>query len=274
MMWFGAYVLAGAFVGVLAGLLGIGGGMTLVPVMAALFAAQHFAPDHIVHMALATCMASIAFTSGSSVREHLKFDGVDFNIVKRMTPGLVIGSLLATSVSAWIPQRHLALSFAVIVFFGATQILLNKKPKAARSLPSAGPLFFVGLVIGIIAGLVSAGGAFLTIPFMLWCGVPMKKTIGTGAMMGIPLAVVGTIGYIISGWNVPGLPSDAVGFISIIALVGIVCGSVVTAPFGARLAHRLPVPILKRIFACLLYCLLYTSPSPRDRQKSRMPSSA
>lgn len=255
MMWFGAYVLAGAFVGVLAGLLGIGGGMTLVPVMAALFAAQHFAPDHVVHMALATCMASIVFTSGSSVREHLKFDGVDFNIVKRMTPGLVLGSLLATSVSAWIPQRHLALSFSVIVFFGATQIMFNKKPKAGRSLPSAGPLFFVGLVIGIIAGLVSAGGAFLTIPFMLWCGVPMKKTIGTGAMMGIPLAVVGTIGYIISGWSVPGLPSDAVGFISIIALAGIVCGSVVTAPFGARLAHRLPVATLRRIFACLLYVL-------------------
>lgn len=254
-MWFLAYVMAGAFVGVLAGLLGIGGGMTLVPIIAALFAAQHFAPDHVVHMALATCMASIAFTSGSSVREHLKFDGVDFNIVKRMTPGLVIGSLLATSVSAWIPQRHLALSFAVIVFFGATQIMLNKKPQAARPLPAAGPLFLVGMVIGIIAGLVSAGGAFLTIPFMLWCGVPMKKTIGTGALMGIPLAVVGTIGYIISGWNVPDLPSDAIGFISITALIGIVCGSVVTAPFGARLAQRLPVPILKRIFAGLLYVL-------------------
>ncbi|MFJ7567262.1 sulfite exporter TauE/SafE family protein [Herminiimonas sp. NPDC097707] len=255
MIWFLAYVMAGAFVGVLAGLLGIGGGMTLVPIIAAMFAAQHFAPDHVVHMALATCMASIVFTSGASVREHLKFDGVDFNIVKRMTPGMVIGSLLATSVSAWIPQRHLALSFAVIVFFGATQIMLNKKPKAARPLPAAGPLFLVGMVIGIIAGLVSAGGAFLTIPFMLWCGVPMKKTIGTGALMGIPLAVVGTIGYIISGWSVPDLPSDAIGFISITALVGIVCGSVVTAPFGARLAQRLPVPILKRIFAGLLYVL-------------------
>src|SRR5690606_35059401 len=153
MMWFAAYVAAGAFVGVLAGLLGIGGGMTLVPVMAALFAAQQFAPDHVVHMALATCMASVIFTSSSSVREHLKFKGVDFDIVKRMTPGMVIGSLLATSFSAWIPQRMLALSFAVIVFCGATQILLNKKPEAARSLPSAGPLFAVGVVIGIIAGL-------------------------------------------------------------------------------------------------------------------------
>lgn len=255
MIWFFSYVMAGAFVGVLAGLLGIGGGMTLVPIIAALFAAQQFAPDHVVHMALATCMASIVFTSSSSVREHMKFDGVDFHIVKRMTPGLVVGSLLATSVSAWIPQRHLALSFAIIVFFGATQILLNKKPKAARELPATGPLFLVGLVIGIISGLVSAGGAFLTIPFMLWCGVPMKKTIGTGAMMGIPLAVVGTIGYIIAGWRIPELPEGTIGFISITALIGIVCGSVVTAPIGARLTHRLPVPILKRIFACLLYVL-------------------
>ena len=255
MIWFLSYVAAGAAVGVLAGLLGIGGGMTLVPVLAMIFAAQHFAPDHIVHLALATCMASIVFTSSSSVREHMKFDGVDFTIVKRMTPGLTMGSLMATSASAWIPQRHLALSFAVIVSFSATQMLLNKKPKAARALPGAGPLFFISLVIGIIAGLVSAGGAFLTIPFMLWCGVPMKKTIGTGAMMGIPLAIVGTIGYVISGWNVQDLPPYSIGFISLIALGGIVCGSVFTAPIGARLAHRLPVPVLKRIFACLLYVL-------------------
>lgn len=255
MIWFASYVLAGAFVGVLAGLLGIGGGMTLVPIIAMLLAAQQFAPDHVVHMALATCMASIIFTSASSVREHLKFNGVDFNIVKRMAPGMVVGSLCATSVSAWIPQRHLALSFAVIVFFGATQIMLNKKPKAARTLPSAGPLFFVGLVIGIISGLVSAGGAFLTIPFMLWCGVPMKKTIGTGAMLGIPLACVGTVGYVISGWSVTDLPPNTLGFILVPALAGIVCGSVVTAPFGARLTHKLPVQTLKRIFGCLLYVL-------------------
>jgi len=255
MIWFLAYFLSGAFVGVLAGLLGIGGGMTLVPVLAALFTAQHFAPDHIVHLALATCMASIVFTSTSSVRAHIKFDAVDFGIVKRMAPGMTIGSLLATTASGWIAQRHLALAFAIIVFFGATQILLGRKPKAARTMPGTFPLFVISLVIGIIAGLVSAGGAFLTIPFMLWCGVPMKKTIGTGAMMGIPLALVGTIGYVISGWNVEGLPPYAIGFVSLTALAGIVCGSVLTAPLGARLAHRLPVPVLKRIFACLLYVL-------------------
>lgn len=255
MIWWVAYITAGAAVGFLAGLLGIGGGMTLVPILATLFAAQHFAPDYVVHMALATGMASIVFTSIASIREHWKLGGVDFNIVKRMAPGAVVGSLLATGISAWIPQRQLALSFAVIVFLGATQIMLNRKPKAGRTLPGPWPLFMVGTVIGAISGLVSAGGAFLTVPFMLWCGVPMRMTIGTAAMIGLPLALVGTVGYIISGWNVATLPSDAIGFISLTALIGLVCGSVVTAPFGARMAHRLPVLTLKRIFACLLYVL-------------------
>jgi uncharacterized membrane protein YfcA len=255
MTWFLAYVAAGAVIGLLAGLLGIGGGMTVVPVLAALFAAQSFAPDHIVHLALGTAMASIIFTSASSVRVHYKLGGVDFLIVKRMVPGMVIGSLASTLASGWIAQRHLALAFAVIVYTGATQILLNRKPAAARTLPGAGPLFAIGIAIGIICGLVSAGGAFLTVPFMLWCGVPMRTAIGTAAMIGIPLAVVGTIGFLIAGWNVPHLPSDALGFVSIIALLGLVSGSMVTAPFGARLAHRLPVLALKRIFACLLYVL-------------------
>ncbi|MDB5762478.1 MAG: putative permease [Herminiimonas sp.] len=255
MIWFFVYVAAGALVGLLAGLLGIGGGMTLVPILAALFAAQNFAPAHIVHLALGTAMASIMFTSASSVREHYKLGGVDFGIVRRMAPGMVAGSLVSTVASGWISQRHLALAFAVIVYCGATQMLLNRKPAAARTMPGARPLFAVGAVIGVVCGLVSAGGAFLTVPFMLWCGVPMQTAIGTAAMIGIPVAIVGTAGFLISGWNVPHLPSDAIGFISIVALIGLVSGSVFTAPFGARLAHRLPVLVLKRIFAGLLYLL-------------------
>jgi uncharacterized membrane protein YfcA len=255
MSWFLAYVATGAFIGILAGMLGVGGGTTLVPVLAALFAAQNFAPDHIVHLALGTAMASIVFTSASSVREHFKLGSVDFGIVQRMVPGMVLGSLISAVASGWIAQRHLAMAFTVIIYCGATQMLLNKKPSAARTLPAAGPLFAVGTGIGIVSGLVSAGGAFLAVPFLLWCGVPMRTAIGTAAMTGIPLAFVGAIGYLIAGWNVPHLPSDALGFISVVALIGLVSGSVLTAPFGARLAHRLPVQTLKRLFACLLYIL-------------------
>lgn len=255
MIWIAAYVVAGAFVGVLAGMLGIGGGMTLVPILAALFAAQAFSPDYIVHLSLGTAMASIVFTSASGAREHYRLGGVDMNIVKRMSPGLVTGSLLATLAAGWISQAHLALAFSIIVYAGATQMIWNRKPSASRPLPGALFLYSLGTLIGIVCGLVSAGGAFLTVPFMLWCGVPLRTAIGTAAAMGIPVAIVGSAGYMMSGWNVPGLPEDAVGFVSLTALAGLVAGSVVTAPFGARLAHRLPVLALKRIFALLLYVL-------------------
>ncbi len=255
MTWFAAYIVAGAFVGILAGMLGIGGGMTLVPILAFLFAAQAVSPDYIVHLSLGTAMASIVFTSASSVREHYRLGGVDLHIVKRMSPGLVVGSLLSTLAAGWISQSQLALAFSIIVYAGATQMILNRKPATSRPLPGTPLLFSLGLLIGIVCGLVSAGGAFMTVPFMLWCGVPLTTAIGTAAAMGIPVAIVGSAGYIISGWQVPGLPPDTMGFVSLVALAGLVAGSVVTAPFGARLAHRLPIVTLKRIFALLLYIL-------------------
>jgi uncharacterized membrane protein YfcA len=253
--WMLAYVAAGAFVGFFAGLLGIGGGMTLVPVLAAMFAAQQLAPDHTVHLALGTGMASIMFTSTASVRMHHRLGGVDWSLVRRMGPGMVAGSLLATALSGWLPQRVLALSFAAIVYAGATQILLGKRPVAGRTLPGTPALLSVGLLIGVVCGLVSAGGAFMTVPFMLFCGLAMTTAIGTGAALGVPVAIVGTLGYMFSGRQVADLPPSALGFVYGPALLGIVAGSVLTAPLGARAAHRMPVAALRRVFAGLLYVL-------------------
>lgn len=255
MIWFAAYLAAGACVGFMAGLLGVGGGMMLVPMLAVLFSAQQFSPDHVVHLSLATAMASIIFTSAASVREHWKLGSVDFAIVARMAPGMVTGTLISTIAAGWIAQRHLALAFSVILIGGATQILLNRKPVPGRSLPGNAPLFGFGVAVGAISGLVSAGGTFLTMPFMLLCGVPVRTAIGTGATLGIPVAVIGAFGYVISGWGVPGLPPSNLGFINLIALAGLVTASVVTAPLGARVAHRVPVLFLKRLFACCLYAV-------------------
>jgi len=255
MIWLPAYAVAGAIIGFLAGLLGIGGGMSLVPVLAAMFLAQGLTTDHNVHMALATAMASIIFTSSASVREHHKHGAVDWQIVRRMVPGMLAGALLSTVASGWIPQRTLALTFAVIVYAGATQIFLGTKPSAHATMPGPLPVFGVGAVIGIISGLVSAGGTFLTVPFMLYCGVRMHTAIGTGAAIGIPVAIVGTIGYIVSGWRVEHLPPWTLGFVLLPALGMLVLGSVITAPMGARYAHKLPVQTLRRVFACLLYVL-------------------
>jgi len=116
-------------------------------------------------------------------------------------------------------------------------------------------LVAIGVVVGVICGLASAGGAFLTVPLMLSWGVVLSRAIGTAAAIGVPVAVVGMIGHVIAGWGVPGLPSWSLGFIHLPALAAVVAASVLTAPFGARLAHRMPVALLKRIFAVLLYAL-------------------
>ena len=255
MTWLLAYAAAGAFVGLLSGLLGIGGGMTLVPVLAALFGAQALAPGHEVHLALGTAMASAVVTAAASVRAHHVRGAVDWRIAAQLAPGMVLGSMSSSVASGWIPQRLLALAFALIVYGGATQLLLGRRTGAAGALPGRATTLLVGLAIGVVCGLVSAGGSFLTVPWMLFCGVPMLTAIGTGAAIAIPVVFVGTVGYVVTGWHVPGLPPHALGFVYLPALVALVLASSPMASVGAHLAHRLPVAVLKRIFALLLYVL-------------------
>jgi uncharacterized membrane protein YfcA len=255
MTWIAAYLATGLFIGFFAGLLGIGGGMMMVPALAALFGAQALAPEHTMHLALGTSMASVFFTGASSVRAHHRLGSVDWDIFWRLGPAMAAGGFLPSLASGWLPQRALALAFAVVVYGASIQIFLGRKPGAGRGLPGTVGLTLTGLLIGLIAGLVSAGGAFLTMPFMLWCGIPIRRAIGTGAALGLPVAVVGTIGYVISGWDVSGLPSGSVGFVLVPALAVLVAASMLMAPYGARAAHRLPVDTLRRIFAFLLFAL-------------------
>jgi uncharacterized membrane protein YfcA len=255
LIWLAAYAVAGALVGLLAGLLGIGGGMTLVPILSALFSAQALAPGYTVHLALGTAMASIVFTSSASVRAHHRRGAVDWTLVRRLAPGMAAGALLATLATGFVSQRALALAFAVIVYAGALQMLFGRQPSASRGLPGTAALFAIAVAIGVVCGLVSAGGAFMTVPLMLYCGVPLLTAIGTAAAVGIPVAIIGTVGYVAGGWRIAGLPEATLGFVLLPALAALVLASMMTAPIGARLAHALPVGILRRIFAVLLFAL-------------------
>lgn len=255
MTWIAAYLLSGAFIGFLAGLLGIGGGMVLVPILSALFAAQAFAPGYVVHMALATGMASVMFTSLSSLREHHRLGSVDWEMIRRLVPAMMVGALAASFATGWISQRALAMAFAVITAGGATLMLRKAKPVVASRLPGPLVVWPWMAAIGAICGLMSAGGAFLTVPFMVYCGVPIRTAIGTGSALGWPVAVIGTIGYAISGWRVEQLPPYSMGFVFLPALLVIVLASVLLAPLGARLMHKVPIPTLKKGFVLLLYVL-------------------
>lgn len=241
--------------GLLSGLLGIGGGMTLVPILSALFEAQGLAPGHGVHLALGTAMASAVVTAGASARAHHRRGALAWPLAVQLAPGMMAGSALASVASGWIAQRPLAIVFALIVYGGATQILLGRRGAAAARLPGRMATLGVGLAMGVVCGLVSAGGAFLTVPWMLWHGVPLLTAIGTGAAIAVPVVLTGTLGYIAAGWNASDLPHQSVGFVYLPALAALVAASVPMASAGAHLAHRLPVRILKPIFAILLYIL-------------------
>ncbi|MES2017116.1 MAG: sulfite exporter TauE/SafE family protein [Pseudomonadota bacterium] len=248
-------LLMGAGGGFAAGLLGVGGGMVLVPFVTMIFTAKGFAPSVVVHMAIATSLATILFTSLSSVRAHHAHGAVRWPIVWLIAPGIVIGSWLGPWIGKQLNSALLALVFGLFVAFSATQMILNRKPAPGRELPRAPGMFGVGVVIGTVAGLVGAGGGFLSVPFMSWCNVKMHNAVATSAALGFPIALAGTLSNIYFGWNAPGLPPHALGYIYVPALLVIAAASVLMAPLGARAAHRMPVVKLKRIFAVILYLL-------------------
>ncbi|NRR34262.1 sulfite exporter TauE/SafE family protein [Oxalobacteraceae bacterium] len=248
-------LLMGMAGGFSAGLLGIGGGMVLVPFITMIFSARGFPPGVIVHMAIATSLATILFTSLSSVRAHHRHGAVRWRIVALLAPGILLGSWVGPWIAKQMPAGVLALCFALFISFSATQMLFKKQSEGSRQLPGTAGMFGAGAVIGLLAGLVGAGGGFVSIPFMNWCSVKIHNAVATSAALGFPIALAGTLSNIYFGWDVAGLPEYSLGFIYLPALLVIATASMSMAPLGARTAHRLPVPTLRKVFAVILYCL-------------------
>ncbi len=249
-------LLLGVGTGFLAGLLGIGGGMLMVPFITFILGTRGVGPDLAVKMAIATSMATIIFTSISSVRAHHKRGAVRWDIVKRLAPGIVAGSIVGSmGVFALLKGSSLAIFFALFVGFSATQMFLDRKPKPTRQMPGTVGQFGAGGFIGFLSGLVGAGGGFISVPFMTWCNVAIHNAVATSAALGFPIAVANVAGYIISGQGVQGLPTGAIGYIWVPGLAVIATASVFTAPLGAKAAHALPVKQLKKVFASILYVL-------------------
>jgi len=253
--WLAAYLLLGAFVGFFAGLLGVGGGGIMVPVLTTMFAAQGFGHEHLVHLSLGTSMAAIVLTSISSLRAHHGHGAVRWDIVRGVAPGVLLGTFGGTFIAARVASAPLAIFFGCFMAYVAFQMVLNVKPKPSRELPGSAGLFGVGSGIGLVSALVAIGGGSLSVPFMTWCNVNMRNAIGTSAAIGLPIALAGAAGYLINGWNSSGLPDWSIGYVYLPALLMISAVSSFTAPLGARLAHRLPVPTLKKIFAAVLVLL-------------------
>ena len=255
MEYFLLYILLGAVAGVLAGLLGIGGGLVIVPMLTFAFTAQGLDPNHILHLALGTSLASIIFTSISSLRAHHKRGAVIWPTVIKISPGIIAGTYFGSWVASHLSTGFLKIFFSLFLFYVATQMLLGIKPKSARELPGSLMMTGAGGIIGLFSSLVGIGGGTLSVPFLTFHNTPMHKAIGTSSAIGLPIALAGASGYIVHGLGLDGLPEAAIGYVHLHALFGLVCASVLTAPVGAKLAHSLPVDKLKKIFAVLLYAV-------------------
>lgn len=247
-----AYLLSGALAGLMAGLLGVGGGLVIVPALAMLFARHGFIADSVMHYAVGTSLATIIPTSISSLLAHQRRASVYWAVVRSMVPGILLGALASAWLAKQMSSAEMALVFAVFVLLVAAKLLLGVKPSPHRQLPGAIGLGVAGSLIGLVSALLGIGGGTLTVPFLLWNQVDIRLAVGTAATIGLPIAIAGTIGFVISGLDAPVQPGFNSGFIYWPAVAGVVLASVPMAPVGARLAHYLPGATLQRLFALLL----------------------
>ena len=251
-MEYALYLATGLFTGFLSGLLGIGGGLIIVPILSFIFLHLGFPVAFIMHMALGTSLGVIVITSIASSRAHHSHQNVDWVIVKKIALGIMLGAFLGSLVAAKFDASLLKALFVIYVFLAAFQILSNYTPNPARILPRRPALDCVGAFIGWVSSFVGIGGGTLTVPFLIYCNVNTKRAIGTSSAIGLPIAIAGTIGYMVSGLHFAYLPSPSIGFIYLPAFIIIALASLISAPLGALLVQKLAVKKLKKIFALLL----------------------
>ena len=254
-------LLAGAVAGTFAGLLGIGGGAVIVPVLSLVFINQGLGPDALVKTAIGSSLATIAVTALASIWTHHRKGAVRWPLAWTMTPGVVAGAIIGAAVADWIPGLVLGYVFVLFLTCVAAQMALDMRegvrPAGAggERLPGVWGLRAVAMSVGAVSALMGIGGGALHVPYLSWRGVAVKQAIATAAAIGFPLGAVSAVGFIIAGLDESGLPPYNVGYVNLPAFGGIVAASVVFAPLGAKLAHALPDKLLKRIFAAFLLAL-------------------
>ncbi len=248
-----SYLLIGILSGVLAGLFGVGGGAVIVPALILVFTQFEVTSDWIPHLAIGTSLATIIGTGAASTLAHHRRGGVRWDLFSKLAPSIVLGAWVGAGLVAFIPELWLKRFFALFLAFVGTRMLLARaRAQTALPMPRTSALWGVGGGIGLLSSLVGIGGGTMTVPFLNGRGLDMRKAVGTSAACGLPIAIAGAIGFLIAGWDRAGLPAFSSGFVYWPAVFIMLLASMPAAPIGVRLAHTLPVAVLKRIFAVLL----------------------
>ncbi len=247
-----SYLLLGVVAGLLAGLLGIGGGIVIVPALFFLYHWQDFPKELTMHIAVGSSLATVVFTSLTSAYAHHRRGAVLWPCTVRLIPGIVAGAWLGAALADHLPERALRIGFGLFELLVAAQLALGFKPQAQRLLPGGLGMAVTGLIIGAVSTVLGIGGGTLTVPFLLWCNVNIRQAVATSAACGLPIALAGSIGFAATGWGDPTLPAWSSGYIYWPAVVSVVAVSTLFAPVGVWLAHTLPVATLRRLFAIIV----------------------
>jgi uncharacterized membrane protein YfcA len=247
--------LLGGFAGVVAGLLGVGGGLIIVPFLLLIWHAGGFVTDSPMQQAVGTSLAIIILTSLSSVYAHHRYGAVDWRIVKRLLPGIVTGGLFGAVLAVNLPSGILRQAFGIFELLVALQMGFGWRPDPQRELPRPMAMGIIGAFIGSVSSFLGVAGGTLVVPFLTWCNVVMQRAVGTAAACGIPIAVAGSTGFIWLGWGEGSLASGSAGYVYVPALLSVAAASVLFAPVGAWLAHRASPQVLKKGFALFLAIL-------------------
>ncbi|MGI5309266.1 sulfite exporter TauE/SafE family protein [Rheinheimera sp. WS51] len=246
-------LVLGAIVGFLAGLLGIGGGLIIVPALVMLLPAYGIiAPEDAMLVAIATSLASIIVTASSSVLAHHRRGNVPWSIATAVLIGAAIGAVLVGYFAHLVSGDILKRIFAAAVLLLSLRMLGSRSVAGNKTLPNNGWLGFISSILAGIASLLGIGGGALFVPMLNYFSVDMRRAIGCAAASGIAIAVFGSIGYVLAGWQHYSLADGFVGYVYLPVLAGIVATSVFMAPIGARLTQRLPVLVIKRVFGIFL----------------------
>jgi len=227
----------------------------IVPVLGLVFVAFGFPPDQVLHLSLGTSLAAMVLATAAGTREHHRHGAVRWDLVRGLAPGIAIAGLAAGAVARMAPVAFLKAFFLCFMAYVAWQIVFGLKPRPGRKPPGRAATTAVGVAIGGLSALAGVGGAMLSVPFLMYCNVAFHQAIATSAAVSLVVAVAGTAGFVVAGLTVPGLPAWSVGYVYVPAFLGISLTSVFFAPLGAKAAHRLPVGILKKVFAVFLLAL-------------------
>lgn len=247
----------GLLAGLLAGLLGIGGGLVFVPALLFAFRQQGVAPELAMHLAVGTSLAAIVLTSTSSIAAHARRGSVDWTVFRALLPGLVAGGVLGAALATSVSAPALRLVFGLFLALVAVQLIGGIRAHPGGSVPAAGGAALAGATIGTVSAMVGIGGGTLTVPFLVWCKMPVLRAVGTAAAAGLPLALAGTAGFVVGGWTTAGLPPTATGFVDWATAPAVGVVAMIAAPAGVRLAHRVPGDLLRRMFGFVMLVIAF-----------------